>query len=121
MVTTQASPSPQAEVAFAAPGLGPGVPIARDLIPLRAAFGQDEANHGTQRYPIDGDGLVRVPLEAVGPLISVGGFVFARAAEAAISGGVMKLHHAPSFEGLAKCPSKIIAPTKLPSLLRSSD
>jgi hypothetical protein len=30
-------------------------------------FGQEEANHGTARYPVDNDGLIEVPLEAVGP------------------------------------------------------
>lgn len=49
-----------------------------ELIALRAVFGQDEANHGTTRYRVDGAGLVQVPPEAVGFLISKGGFVLAK-------------------------------------------
>ncbi len=41
-------------------------------------FGQDEANHGTARYRVDGAGLVHVPSEAVGFLISRGGFALAK-------------------------------------------
>ena len=45
-----------------------------DLIALRAVFGQDEANHGTRRYRVDGDGLVHVPAEAAFFLVDKGGF-----------------------------------------------
>jgi hypothetical protein len=77
----------------AAPGSIPGVPPAVDLLPLRAVFGQDEANHGTARYLVNGDGLIQVPLEAVAPLTATGGFVFAMITEAPISVGVLKLCH----------------------------
>ena len=46
-----------------------------DLIALRAVFGQDEANHGTRRYRVDGDGLVHVPVQAAVFLVDKGGFV----------------------------------------------
>jgi hypothetical protein len=45
------------------------------LIALRAAFGQDEANHGIRRYRVGGDGFVHVPAEAALFLVSKGGFV----------------------------------------------
>jgi hypothetical protein len=60
---------------------------------LRAVFGQDEASHGTIRYPVENDGLVRVPLDAVGPLITIGGFILAKTGINAISAGSLKLHH----------------------------
>ena len=56
-----------------------------ELIALRAVFGQDEVNHGTVRYHVDGDGLVRVPREAVSYLISNGGFALAKTTGAAIA------------------------------------
>jgi len=77
----------------AAPGSSPGVSLGGDLIPLRAAFGQDEANYGTARYSVDNDGLVQVPLEAVGPLTTIGGFVLAKTGGNAISVGLLTLHH----------------------------
>lgn len=73
-----------------------------ELIALRAAFGQDEANHGTMRYRVDGDGLVRVPREAVSFLIGNGGFTLANTTAAAIVGvqppnadptHLVRLHH----------------------------
>jgi hypothetical protein len=76
-----------------APGSNPGVSLGEDLIPLRAAFCQDEANHGAVRYLVDNDRLIQVPLEAVGPLTTVGGFVLAKNSEDAISAGVLTLHH----------------------------
>lgn len=93
MVTAETSAPRQAEVAIAAPGLRPGVPTGPNLILLRAVFGQDEANHGTERYLVDKDGLVRVPSEALGPLITVGGFVLANSGADPISAGSLKLHH----------------------------
>ncbi len=77
----------------AAPGSNPGVSLGGDLIPLRAAFGQDEANYGVVRYSVDDDGLIQVPLEAVGPLTTIGGFVFAKTGDNAISAGALTLHH----------------------------
>jgi hypothetical protein len=71
-------------------------------IALRAMFGQDEANHGTARYRVDGDGLVHVPHEAVAFLISKGGFALAKtsaalAAEAQPNAAdpsfLVRLHH----------------------------
>jgi hypothetical protein len=76
-----------------APGSTPGVSPGGDLIPLRAAFGQDEANHGAARYSIDKDGLIQVPPEAVGPLTTIGGFVLAKNGDHPISVGVFTLHH----------------------------
>ena len=76
-----------------APGSNPGVTLGADLIPLRAVFSQDEANHGASRYLVDNDGLIQVPLEAVGPLTTVGGFVLAKNSDNAISTGVLTLHH----------------------------
>ena len=77
----------------ATPGSNPGVSLGGDLIPLRAAFGQDEANHGTARYSVDKDGLIQVPPEAVGPLTTMGGFVLAKEGGNAISAGALTLHH----------------------------
>jgi len=85
-------PASQAPVT-AAPGSIPGVPLAERLITLRAAFGQDEANHGTARFLVNDDGLIEVPVEAVFPLTTTGGFVFAPTGGCAISVGVIKLHH----------------------------
>src|SRR5262249_21724033 len=87
-----ATPSPD-ELAIAAPGLNPGASAGRSPTLLRAAFGQDEANHGTVRYSVGNEGLVRVPFEAVGPLTTVGGFVLAKAGDDAIAIGALKLHH----------------------------
>jgi hypothetical protein len=50
----------------------------RDLIALRAVFGQDEANHGTRRYRVDRDGLVHVPVEAAFFLVARGGFAMVK-------------------------------------------
>ncbi len=86
------APSLKASV-VPAPGSNPGVSLGGDLIPLRAAFSQDEANHGAVRYLVDNDGLIQVPLEAVGPLTTIGGFVLARDSDNAISAGVLTLHH----------------------------
>jgi hypothetical protein len=77
----------------AAPGSNPGVSLGGGLIPLRAAFGQDEANYGAARYPVDSDSLIQVPLEAVGPLTTIGGFVLATKCDNVISVGVLTLHH----------------------------
>jgi hypothetical protein len=82
------APSLKASV-VPAPGSNPGV----SLIPLRAEFSQDEANHGAVRYLVDNDRLIQVPLEAVGPLTTVGGFVLAKNSDNAISAGVLTLHH----------------------------
>jgi len=79
--------------AVAAPGSSPGVSLDGDLIPLRAAFGQDEANYGAARYSIDSDGLIQVPLEAVGSLTTIGGFVLAKTSNNAISAGALRFHH----------------------------
>ncbi len=84
--------SPEAPAA-AAPGSAPGVSFRRELVLLRAVFGQDEANHDTVRYPVDSDGLIRVPIEAVGPLIAKGGFAVPKTADDVVSAGMLKLHH----------------------------
>ena len=75
------------------PGSTPGVSLGGDLIPLRAAFGQDEANHGATRYSVDKDGMIQVPPEAVGPLTTIGGFVLAYNGDNVVSVGVLTLHH----------------------------
>jgi len=77
----------------AAPGSAPGVSVRRELILLRAVFGQDKANHGTVSYPVDADGLIRVPLEAVGPLIGNGGFALPKTTGDLVSAGMLKLHN----------------------------
>jgi hypothetical protein len=85
--------------AAAAPGSAPGVAVRRELILLHAAFGQNEANHGAVRYPVDSDGLIRVPLEAAGPLIGNGGFALPKTIGDVVSAGILKLHH----DGAAGC------------------
>jgi hypothetical protein len=71
-------------------------------IALRAVFGQDEANHGTTRYRVDGDGLVHVPREAVPFLTSTGGFAVEETMAARVSeaqrpstdrSSLVRLHH----------------------------
>jgi hypothetical protein len=57
-----------------------------ELIALRGVFGQDEANHGTMRYRVDSDGLVRVPVEAAFFLINNGGFAVAKTTVAHVPG-----------------------------------
>jgi len=93
MATAQVSAPPQGPFATLAPGFSPGASVACDLIPLRAVFGQDEANHGTARYAVDNDGLVRVPVEAVGPLTAIGGFALAKSGPNAVSVGALRAHH----------------------------
>ena len=88
-ITALASHAP----VMAAPGSIPGVPLGEGLITLRAVFGQDEANHGTVRFLVDDKGLIEVPVEAVFPLTTTGGFAFAPTDGGAISVGVIKLHH----------------------------
>jgi hypothetical protein len=87
------SPASLKASVVAAPGSNPGVSLGGDLIPLRAAFGQDEANYGAARYSVDDDGLIQVPLEAVGPLTAIGGFVLAKTVDTVISAGALMLHH----------------------------
>jgi hypothetical protein len=77
----------------AAPGSSPGDSLGGDLIQLHAAFGQDEANYGAARYSVDNEGLIQVPLEAVGPLTTIGGFVLVTTGDNAISAGALALHH----------------------------
>jgi hypothetical protein len=69
------------------------------LVPLRAAFGQDEANYGTARYPVGTDGLVWVRPEAVGALTAVGGFALAVAGDDPICAGTLWLHHSGAATG----------------------
>jgi hypothetical protein len=73
-----------------------------ELIALRAVFGQDEANHGTRRYRVGGDGLVHVSPEAVAFLVSKGGFALPKTVTAvpketrpaaAAPIGLVRLHH----------------------------
>ena len=78
---------------LAAPGSSPGVLLDGDLIPLRATFGQDEANYGAARYSVDNDGVIQVPLEAVCSLTTIGGFVLVKTGNNAISAGALALHH----------------------------
>jgi hypothetical protein len=93
MATVQIGAPCQQGLAMVSPRLSPGAPASRELIVLRAAFSQDEANHGTARYPVGVGGLVRVPIEAVGPLMTVGGFVPAKTTGESVSSGALRLHH----------------------------
>ena len=93
MMSAQVSAPPLGLAATVAPGITPGVAAGSDLVVLRAAFGQDEVNHGTDRYMVDNEGLVRVPLEAVSPLIAIGGFALIKTDVDANSAGPLKLHH----------------------------
>ena len=77
----------------AAPGSSPGVLLPENRIKLRGAFGQDEANYGAARYSVDNEGLIQVPLEAVGPLTTIGGFVLVSTGDNPISAGALTLHH----------------------------
>lgn len=79
--------------AVAPPGSIPGGPRERELRLLRAAFGQNEANHGTECYPVAADGLVWVPLAAAGPLIWTGGFATIPSTDQSISAGMINLQH----------------------------
>src|SRR5271169_5089438 len=63
-----------------------------ELIALRAAFGQDEANHGIRRYRVGEDGLVHVPAEAAFFLVDKGGFAVAETTVAQVPGASL---HAP--------------------------
>ena len=92
MLTSANSALSRQASATGAPGFNPGA-LPRHLIPLRAAFGQDEVNYGTARYPVDGDGLVWVPREAVSALTAVGGFASVHSGESVTSVGPLKLHH----------------------------
>jgi hypothetical protein len=78
MVMPEIRATSQQPSAASAPGSNPGAPFRRELIALRAVFGQDEANHGVERYRVGRDGLVWVPLEAVAFLTNKGGFVVAK-------------------------------------------
>jgi len=84
---------PREALAVPAPGFAPGAALSEELTLLRAAFGQDEANHGTVCYPVGADGLVRVPLDVVSSLIERGGFARPNTKDEPISVGVIKLHH----------------------------
>jgi hypothetical protein len=79
--------------AVAAPGSTPGASAGCGLIRLRAAFGADEASHGTVRFSVDNDGLFHVPPEAVFPLVAVGGFSQVEAGGNPCSFGVVRLRH----------------------------
>jgi hypothetical protein len=78
MATAVTSAPRQKVPASRTPGTVPGVSPDPGMIALRAAFGQDEANHGTARFRVDNDGVVWVPLEAAASLISKGGFAVAK-------------------------------------------
>jgi len=75
------------------PGSTPGVALPTERILLRAAFGQDEANYDTVCYPVDADGLVRIPRTAADPLIERGGFAVLKMIANPTSAGNIKLHH----------------------------
>jgi len=59
----------------------------------RAAAAKSGSEDAYGCYPVDADGLVRVPLEAVGPLIGKGGFAEPKTAGEMFSAGLLKLHH----------------------------
>ena len=77
----------------ATPGCTPGVAFPTEGILLPAAFGQDEANYDTVCYPVDPDGLVRIPRAAADPLIEKGGFAVPKMIANAASAGNVRLHH----------------------------
>jgi hypothetical protein len=94
-----------------------------ELIALRAAFGQDEANHGIRRYRVGGDGLVHVPAEAAFFLVNKGGFAVAKTTVVEVPGGSFRAplpydtqsatdpssrvrQHHDSTEGCSHCGSK---------------
>jgi hypothetical protein len=59
------------------------------LIALRAAFGQDEANHGARRYRVDDNGLVHVPAMVALFLVGKGGFAVAKTTRSALPDNVL--------------------------------
>jgi hypothetical protein len=48
--------------------------INRKMVRLYAREGQDEANYGTERFPVHEDHTLEVPSEAVDSLVRIGGF-----------------------------------------------
>lgn len=93
MLMSEISALPSDASAAATPGSNPGAVAGSGLMRLRAEFGQEEASHGTARFPVGNDGLIEVPMEAVGPLITVGGFVLVESGGKPASFGVLRLHH----------------------------
>ena len=75
-----------------------------ELIALRAAFGQDEANHGIRRYRVGGDGLVHVPAEAAFFLVNKGGFAVAKTTVAQVPGGSLP---APLPDGTPRLQTRL--------------
>ena len=124
MVTRQIATSLPEGGAIATPRLYPGASAGHGMTLLRAAFGQDEANHGTARYPVASNGLLNVPSEAVGPLTTVGGFVITGPRDDLVSAGTLKLHHedatACSYAGqryLADVNGDVVVPAEAASEL----
>jgi hypothetical protein len=78
-----------------------------ELIALRAAFGQDEANHGIRRYRVGGDGLVHVPVEAAFFLVSKGGFAVAKTTVAQVPGGSLRAPLPDDIQSVAAPSSRV--------------
>jgi polyhydroxyalkanoate synthesis regulator phasin len=95
-----------------------------DLVTLLAPTGTDLANHGTNVYRVDNEGLVRVPREAVGPLIHNGGFSMVETeTKLADQSGLVRLMypdavpgdertfdgHKPDKDGIIEVPAEKVA------------
>ncbi len=63
------------------------------LVRLRAQFGSDEANFGTERYRVDNDGTVLVSVDAAPSLLHNGGFTMADDPRPAVPAGMVMLVH----------------------------
>ena len=79
---------------------------------IKAQAGTDEANYGTESFPVPADGIIDVPPEAAADLIHEGGFVpvvdddpAADAAAAEAIAGLVPMHGQPgsscSVDGLS--------------------
>jgi hypothetical protein len=76
------------------------------LIELRALFGQDEVNHGTERYRVGADGLVRVPPQVAFHLIGRGGFALAIPPIAVAENSGPALRRRPRLSGCITMPPR---------------
>ena len=91
--------------------------INRKLVRLYAGEGQDEANYGTERFPVHEDHTLEVPPEAVDSLVRVGGFARIADGAPAPQGHIALIHpqsigcswggvsYAPDVNGVVIVPS----------------
>ena len=95
------------------------------MVKLRATQGADEANVGGQRYRVDNDGTIDVPIEAEAPLLEKGGFVLAEELPPVSAGNVRVSHPEGigcSFDGVNYEPDEhgtIIVPAESVGALTS--